>query len=131
MSCGIPVLTSRLSAIPEVCADAAIYFNPHDPEDLKNKIFDLYYDNSKKNDLIKKLKRVSGFLGTKGIPVPVSDKEIEKIQTVNVNVTAESMDAHVHVLRLNGYSVQKAYYRFTQLAVSLLLGGYIVGFFIK
>ena len=34
------------------------------------------------NDLyhwIKNLKRVSGVLGSKGIPVPVSDKEIEKI----------------------------------------------------
>jgi len=62
MSCGIPVLTSRLSAIPEVCADAAIYFNPHDPEDLKNKIFDLYYDNSKKNDLIKN-GTISGKIG--------------------------------------------------------------------
>ena len=29
--------------------------------------------------LIKNLKKVSGFLGSKGIPVPVSDKEIEKI----------------------------------------------------
>ena len=29
--------------------------------------------------LIKNLKRVSGVLGSKGIPVPVSDKEIEKI----------------------------------------------------
>ena len=29
--------------------------------------------------LIKNLKRVSGFLGSKGIPVPVSDREIEKI----------------------------------------------------
>jgi transcriptional antiterminator NusG len=29
--------------------------------------------------LIKNLKRVSGFLGSKGIPVPVSDNEIEKI----------------------------------------------------
>jgi transcriptional antiterminator NusG len=29
--------------------------------------------------LIKNLKRVSGFLGNKGIPVPVSDNEIEKI----------------------------------------------------
>jgi glycosyltransferase involved in cell wall biosynthesis len=62
MSCGIPVLTSRLSAIPEVCADAAIYFNPHDPEDLKNKIFDLYYDNSKKNDLIKNGTKRAEFL---------------------------------------------------------------------
>tara|TARA_B100001173_G_C15860203_1_gene492640 strand:- start:45 stop:575 length:531 start_codon:yes stop_codon:yes gene_type:complete len=34
------------------------------------------------NDLyhmIKSIKKVSGFLGSKGIPVPVSDKEIEKI----------------------------------------------------
>ena len=29
--------------------------------------------------MIKNLKRVSGFLGSKGIPVPVSDKEIDKI----------------------------------------------------
>ena len=28
--------------------------------------------------LIKNIKKVSGFLGSKGIPVPVSDKEIEK-----------------------------------------------------
>jgi hypothetical protein len=61
----------------------------------------------------------------------MDDKEIENIHTVNVNVTAESMDAHVHVLRLNGYSVQKAYYRFTQLAISFLIGGYLVGYFIK
>ena len=34
------------------------------------------------NDLyhmIKNIKKVSGFLGTKGVPAPVSDKEIEKI----------------------------------------------------
>ena len=29
--------------------------------------------------MIKNIKRVTGFLGSKGIPVPVSDKEIEKI----------------------------------------------------
>ena len=29
--------------------------------------------------MIKNIKRVSGFLGSRGIPVPVSDKEIEKI----------------------------------------------------
>ena len=29
--------------------------------------------------MIKNLKRVSGFLGTKGTPIPVSEKEIEKI----------------------------------------------------
>ena len=29
--------------------------------------------------MIKGIKRVSGFLGSKGMPIPVSDKEIEKI----------------------------------------------------
>ena len=29
--------------------------------------------------MIKNIKKVSGFLGSKGVPVPVSDKEIEKI----------------------------------------------------
>ncbi len=29
--------------------------------------------------LIKNIKKVSGFLGSKGVPVPVSDKEIDKI----------------------------------------------------
>ena len=29
--------------------------------------------------MIKNIKRVSGFLGSKGMPIPVSDKEIEKI----------------------------------------------------
>ena len=29
--------------------------------------------------MIKNIKKVSGFLGSKGIPVPVSDKEINKI----------------------------------------------------
>ena len=29
--------------------------------------------------MIKNIKKVSGFLGTKGVPVPVSDREIEKI----------------------------------------------------
>ena len=29
--------------------------------------------------MIKNIKRVSGFLGSKGVPLPVSDKEIEKI----------------------------------------------------
>ena len=29
--------------------------------------------------MIKNIKRVSGFLGSKGMPVPVSDKEIDKI----------------------------------------------------
>tara|TARA_B100001996_G_scaffold361700_1_gene328640 strand:+ start:251 stop:781 length:531 start_codon:yes stop_codon:yes gene_type:complete len=35
--------------------------------------------NSDLYHMIKNIKKVSGFLGSKGVPVPVSDKEIEKI----------------------------------------------------
>ena len=35
--------------------------------------------NNKMYYMIKNIKKVSGFLGSKGAPIPVSDKEIEKI----------------------------------------------------
>ena len=57
----------------------------------------------------------------------MNDKEIEKIQTIDISVTAESLDAHIMCLRQNGYSIQKAYYRLTQLTISFLLGAFIVG----
>ena len=59
------------------------------------------------------------------------DKDIEKIQTVDVQVTPESLDAHVICLTQNGYTIQKAYYNFTQLAVAFLLGSYITGILLK
>lgn len=34
MACGCPVVAARAASIPEVCGDAAIYFDPHDPVDL-------------------------------------------------------------------------------------------------
>ena len=54
MSSGIPVLTSDKSAMPEICSNAAIYFNPHDPIDIKNKIVNLYYNNALKQEMIEK-----------------------------------------------------------------------------
>jgi hypothetical protein len=61
----------------------------------------------------------------------MTDKDIENIQTVDVQVTAESLDAHVICLTQNGYTIQKAYYKFTQLAVAFLLGAYITGILLK
>jgi glycosyltransferase involved in cell wall biosynthesis len=34
MTCGCPVVAARAASIPEVCGDAAVYFDPHDPRDL-------------------------------------------------------------------------------------------------
>ena len=61
----------------------------------------------------------------------MTDKDIENIQTVDVQVTAESLDAHVICLTQNGYIIQKAYYKFTQLAITFLLGAYITGILLK
>jgi len=54
MLCGTPVLTSKLSAIPEICGQAAIYFDPRDPVDIKEKIISLYSNVKIKNELIEK-----------------------------------------------------------------------------
>jgi len=54
MSCGVPVLTSNKSAMPEICGEAAIYFDPRDPDDIKEKIISLYSNVKIKNELIAK-----------------------------------------------------------------------------
>ena len=54
MSAGIPVLTSNKSAIPEICGNAAMYFNPNDPTDIKNKIISIYYNDDFRQDMIEK-----------------------------------------------------------------------------
>ena len=38
MACGVPVLTSNASSMPEVGADAVVYCNPNDTEDIKEQI---------------------------------------------------------------------------------------------
>lgn len=38
MACGIPTAVSRAASMPEVCGDAAHYFNPLDPRDMADKI---------------------------------------------------------------------------------------------
>lgn len=38
MACGCPVLASNLSSMPEVCGEAALYFDPFSVEDMEEKI---------------------------------------------------------------------------------------------
>ena len=57
----------------------------------------------------------------------MDNKEIEKIQTVNVSVTPESVDLHVQIMRENGYNIMKKYSLYTRYFVIFLLGMYIMG----
>ena len=56
----------------------------------------------------------------------MDDKQIENIQTVDVKVTAESIDAHVLCLRENGYKVEKTFTSWTKYTMAFLLGAYII-----
>ena len=57
----------------------------------------------------------------------MNDKQLEQIQTVDVNITAESIDAHVICLRENGYKVFSKSSLITRYLASFLLGGFIIG----
>lgn len=47
-----PILTSDLSFATTVCGDAALYFNPMDPNDIANKIRELITNQSLYNNLV-------------------------------------------------------------------------------
>lgn len=46
MKYGTPVLSSSFASVPEVCGDAAIYFNPYAVEEIKNRILIITADEA-------------------------------------------------------------------------------------
>lgn len=44
MACGLPMTVSNVGPMPEICRDAAIYFDPFDKRDIADKILQLYAD---------------------------------------------------------------------------------------
>ena len=61
----------------------------------------------------------------------MTDKDLEAIQTVDVDITAESIDAHVICLRDNGYKVLKKSSVYTHYLFSFLLGGFAIATFFQ
>ena len=61
-ACGTPVITSNVTAITEVCRDAAYYVNPHSVDDIENAIFNVITSEKLRKDLIAKgFKRAESF----------------------------------------------------------------------
>jgi glycosyltransferase involved in cell wall biosynthesis len=56
MACGAPVLTSNVTALPEVCGDAAVYVNPESVRDIEEKLLGLDRDHAEQARL-----RAAGF----------------------------------------------------------------------
>jgi glycosyltransferase involved in cell wall biosynthesis len=62
MACGAPIITGSGSALPEVAGDAALYVDPHDPEQLGMEIERLVGDRELQTQLRKKgFERVKQF----------------------------------------------------------------------
>ena len=62
MACGIPVVTSNISVMPEICGDAAVYFDPANPEDIADKMNQVLSSENLRNKLIiNGLRRVRDF----------------------------------------------------------------------
>ncbi len=55
MACGVPVLSSNAASLPEVCGDAALYFDPTQPRQLSELIVRL----SQEPDLIRSMREKS------------------------------------------------------------------------
>lgn len=54
LQCGVPVISSNTTSLPEVYADAAISIDPRNEEGLINAMHDIYYDDELRNELTKK-----------------------------------------------------------------------------
>ena len=54
MNCGVPVIASSVSSIPEICGDAALFVNPESIEDMADKMMILYKDEQLRSELITK-----------------------------------------------------------------------------
>lgn len=54
MACGIPVIASNLSSMPEILGDAALLVNPYDPYEIAGSIERVLYNESLRNSLVEK-----------------------------------------------------------------------------
>jgi glycosyltransferase involved in cell wall biosynthesis len=53
MACGVPIATSNVPPMPEICEDAAVYFDPYDPDDIAKKIDSVLSDEALRRTLIR------------------------------------------------------------------------------
>ncbi|HET8888979.1 MAG TPA: glycosyltransferase family 1 protein [Candidatus Angelobacter sp.] len=52
MACGAPVVCSGATSLPEVAGDAALYFDPHDPEEMASQLVSAFSDDALRASLI-------------------------------------------------------------------------------
>jgi len=53
MACGAPIVSSNVEPMPEICRNAALYFDPREPTDIANKIHQVLTDETLRQVLIR------------------------------------------------------------------------------
>ncbi|MBE7548659.1 MAG: glycosyltransferase family 4 protein [Planctomycetia bacterium] len=81
MSCGVPVIASNVSSIPEVVGDAGILVRPDDPKEFAHKIYELLTDKETRAKMSSK-----GFERTKSFSW---EKVAQKTLTVYENINTK------------------------------------------
>ncbi len=71
---GVPVVSSNVCALPEQVGDAGLLFNPHNIEDMAEKIYKIWTDEELRKVLVQK-----GFERIKNMTLENYTKEWEKI----------------------------------------------------
>lgn len=51
MACGCPVIVAKAASLPEVCGDAALYFEPHRPDELGRRLAEVMAGDALRRDL--------------------------------------------------------------------------------
>jgi glycosyltransferase involved in cell wall biosynthesis len=67
MRCGVPVLSSRSAALPEVGGDAALYFDASDPSDIARAMQQIVSDEATRRALVEKGYRQLGAFSWEGV----------------------------------------------------------------
>lgn len=57
MACGVPVLSSRITSVPEIVRDAGLLFNPQDTSGFANGLSSIFNDAKLKDSLIQRGKK--------------------------------------------------------------------------
>jgi glycosyltransferase involved in cell wall biosynthesis len=71
MACGVPVITSNTSSLPEVADDAAVLVDPNKPEEIAGAISRLIEDSALCNELVEKGYRQSAKFSWKAMAIKV------------------------------------------------------------
>jgi glycosyltransferase involved in cell wall biosynthesis len=53
MACGAPIASSNLGPMPEICGNAALYFDPSDPTDMADRMWQVLTDEAIRQKLVR------------------------------------------------------------------------------